>query len=132
MLKKNTMLTNHDINDILRETFNKQSQKYKQLIDKQLDKIADDTSQIRTIVLISGGVLLATYLIAKSFGRKQQTQAEMPVNQQLPVVANLHAPNRWTALFWESIRMFVLAIAREKLQDFVNKQAQTKSAASDK
>jgi hypothetical protein len=110
--------------DTLREHFSAQSKKYQELIDEQISRFRENTSLAGKVVLIAGATLLAGYLIGRALFSKPKSDAYRRntgiSGEQLPV-SRFSASHPLMKLFWESITVFLLSIARQKLQELLNR-----------
>jgi len=106
----------------IRENFADQSKKYQHIFDDQLSDIRKNTGAIGKVVLIGGAAFLAGYLITRnSFkgGNKHKNKDFKNGSSMLPTKVKPAKQSAFMKLFWESITMFLLAIAKKKLEEFL-------------
>jgi hypothetical protein len=107
-------------------SFAKQVDKYETMIDNQITKIKENAA-FGGAMALAGGIAFATvYWLTKSRSHKKEKKllepAEIAAASNLPVVVKprkeLHPVLQ---IFWESIAMFLLAIAKEKILEYLEK-----------
>ena len=104
----------------LKEAFAHQSEKYQHLIDEQLGKVRENATLIGRIALATGVAFAGLYWLTKALSGKQQPEPVPAVNPNLPVVQpSRRALHPVMQIFWESISMFLLSVARQKLNEFL-------------
>ncbi len=105
----------------IRENLADQSKKYQNIFDDQLSDIRKNTGAIGKIVLIGGAAFLAGYLITSGFkgGKKRKNKDFNNGSSMLPTTVKPEKQSAFMKLFWESITMFLLAIAKKKLEEFL-------------
>lgn len=109
-----------------RETLNKKSASFKDAITTNFDEIKSNTDEISKAALIGGGIVLAGYIIYRLLRsepkhlQNSDDKGVIVVNggyQELAIVRNIK----------NAIATFILAIAKQKLVEYLNKREENKT-----
>jgi hypothetical protein len=98
----------------LRETFAKQTEKYRETLDEKLSDLRQNSTGLGRLALVAGIVAATAIVMLRSSGKQKSK-----LNGSLPAVYQPKRSNPIMTIFWESIGLFLLSIARERLQGFL-------------
>ena len=107
--------TNLDFQQI-KDAFLSQSKKYQEIIDEQLSHLKKGTGNV---VLVTGAAFVIGFLLVRKFSRKTKNPDNNSAQSFLPSSIGPAKQSVFMKMFWESISMFLLAIAKKKLEEYL-------------
>jgi len=113
--------------DMDRQKLLRSTNKYKEALEDQVSDLKENTIKLAIQGLIFGGIALGSYFLVRAFQKKEKPKKK---EEEISLTGG------FTATLFASIQSyiasFLLAIAREKITDFLEKQFLKQSDGSAK
>jgi hypothetical protein len=94
--------------------------KYKQALEEQVSDLKESTIRVAIQGLVFGGVALGSYFLVKAFQKKEKPEKIQKTEAPVSVAGGF--TSTILASIQSYIASFLLAIAREKITEFLEKQ----------
>lgn len=107
-----------------RETLNQQSAALKRALTENLDDLKLKSEDFSKAALIGGGILFAGYLVYRVLSSKHDNDYNEYIHEKSDKIVVVNPPQESVMLraIKHSIATFLLAIARQKLIEYLNKK----------
>ena len=106
-----------------KEILHRDTEKYKQAIEEQVDILKQNAGQISKVAIVIGGALAVSYLLVRLFTRGNRKNKKLGYDAQHHPVRATMPVYREESVFARTIKgyiaTFLIALAQQKLQEVV-------------